>query len=83
MKKTYVLDTNVLLSDPNSLQAFEENDLIIPMVVLEELDRHKSRPDEVGRGAREVSRSLDDMRKQGSLLTGVKLNCGGDRKSVV
>lgn len=82
MKKTYVLDTNVLLSDPNSLQAFEENDLIIPMVVLEELDRHKSRPDEVGRGAREVSRSLDDMRKQGSLLTGVKLNCGGTLKIV-
>jgi predicted ribonuclease YlaK len=43
MKKTYVLDTNVLLSDSNSLFGFEEHDLVLPLIVLEELDRHKDR----------------------------------------
>ena len=78
-KKTYVLDTNVLLSDPTSIFAFEENDLIVPMAVLEELDRHKSRQDEVGRNARQVSRTLDDLRvSSGStLVKGVKLHSGG------
>ena len=77
MKKTYVLDTNVLLSDPNAIFSFQENDLIIPMAVLEELDAHKSRPDEVGRNARQVSRTLDDMRKNGSLINGIELPDGG------
>lgn len=77
MKKTYVLDTNVLLSDPNSLFSFEDNDLIIPMVVLEELDKQKSRQDEVGKNARHVSRSLDTLRSDGSLINGVKLRSGG------
>ncbi len=77
-KKTYVLDTNVLLSDPNSLFSFQENDLIIPLVVLEELDRHKSRQDEIGHNARRVSRTLDAMRGDGvSLTSGVKLPGGG------
>ena len=82
MKKTYVLDTNVLLSDPNSLSAFDDNDVIVPMAVLEELDRQKSRQDEVGRNARQVSRTLDDMRSSGSLITGVKLKSGGMLKVV-
>lgn len=83
MKKTYVLDTNVLLSDPNSIFSFQENDLIIPMAVLEELDRHKSRPDEVGRNARQISRTLDDMRAGGnSLIKGVPLREGGCLKIV-
>lgn len=78
VKKTYVLDTNVLLSDPNSLNSFEENDVIIPLLVLEELDKHKNRPDEVGRNARQVNRALDDMRKEDvSLMRGVKLPSGG------
>jgi len=76
-KKTYVLDTNVLLSDPNAIFSFEENDVVIPMIVLEELDRHKSRPDEVGRNARQVTRSLDNLRERGGLYQGVKLNEGG------
>lgn len=76
-KKTYVLDTNVLMSDPNSIFAFEDNDVIIPMVVLEELDRHKSRPDEVGRNVRQVTRSLDSLRERGSLESGVQLKEGG------
>jgi len=83
LKKTYVLDTNVLLSDPNSIHAFEENDVIIPMAVLEELDRHKSRPDEVGRNGRQVSRTLDDLReKGGSLVNGIPLRSGGLLKIV-
>lgn len=79
MKKTYVLDTNVLLSDPDAINAFQENDVIIPMAVLEELDKHKSRPDEVGRNARCVNRMLDDMRSetQDNLLNGVLLRGGG------
>jgi PhoH-like ATPase len=61
--KTYILDTNVLLSDPMALFSFEENDLVIPMIVLEELDRHKDRQDEVGRNARETSRKLNEITK--------------------
>jgi PhoH-like ATPase len=81
-KKTYVLDTNVLLSDPNSIHAFEENDVVIPMAVLEELDRHKSRPDEVGRNGRQVSRTLDGMREKGSLIRGIELPGGGKLRIV-
>jgi PhoH-like ATPase len=64
MKKTFVLDTNVLLSDPNALFSFEEHDLVLPMIVLEELDRHKDRQDEVGRNARETSRKLSTLVKE-------------------
>lgn len=77
MKKTYLLDTNVLLSDPTCLGKFQDNDLVIPVVVLEELDRHKSRSDEVGRNCREISRVLDDLAKNGSLKEGVELQGGG------
>lgn len=63
MKKTYILDTNVLLSDGNSLFGFEEHDVVLPLIVLEELDRHKDRQDEVGRNAREVVRKLADITK--------------------
>lgn len=79
-KKTYVLDTNVLLSDPNSIFSFDEHNVIIPMVVLEELDRHKSRPDEVGRNARQVTRALDNLRERGNLMDGVPLKEGGTLK---
>lgn len=76
-RKTYVLDTNVLLSDPNSLQAFDEHVVIVPLVVLEELDRHKGRNDEVGKNARQVSRALDAMRGLGSFVSGIALPNGG------
>lgn len=56
--KTYILDTNVLLSDGNVLSAFDEHNIVIPYIVLEEMDRHKDRPDEVGRNAREFVRKL-------------------------
>lgn len=77
MKKTYVLDTNVLLSDPDCLNAFEDNDLLLPLAVIEELDRQKSRQDEVGKNARSINRTLDSLRDKGSLFNGVKLVTGG------
>ena len=60
-RKIFVLDTNVLMHDPSSLFRFEEHDLFIPMVVLEELDAAKKGTSEVSRNARQVSRFLDDM----------------------
>ena len=82
MTKTYVLDTNVLLSDPDSINSFEDNNLLIPILVLEELDKHKTRNDDVGRNARQVSRALDAMRVDGSFHDGVKTRGGGIIKIV-
>ena len=70
-KKTYVLDTNVLLHDPRSLFGFDEHDVVIPLTVIEEVDKFKKDLDEVGRNARTVSRTLDDLRATGSLRDGV------------
>lgn len=80
MKKIYVLDTNVLLQDPNSVFAFEDNDVIIPAVVLEEIDSKKRNADELGRNARAVSRLLDGLRAKGRLFEGVALDNGGRLK---
>ncbi len=77
MKKTYVLDTNVLLHDPAAMLRFEDNDVVLPLTVIEELDRFKKRPEETGRNAREVSRTLDALRKEGSLTKKIPLNEGG------
>ena len=77
MKKTYVLDTNVLLHDPTALYAFEDNDIVIPMMVIEEIDDLKRRKDEVGRNARVVSRELDSMREKSVLSEGVSMPGGG------
>lgn len=77
MKKTFVLDTNVLLHDPNSLLAFTDNDVVIPIVVIEEIDRFKKEMTEVGRNAREVSRKLDRLREQAHLTEGVPTAGGG------
>ena len=73
MKKTYVLDTNVLLHDPLSLFQFDEHDVVIPAIVLEELDGKKRNMDEVGRNARETARVLDQLRTTGKLHDGVPL----------
>jgi PhoH-like ATPase len=78
MKKVFVLDTNVLLHDPRAISAFEDNDVVIPIVVIEELDKFKKGIDEMGRNARQVSRILDAYRQKGNLSKGVKLDCGGD-----
>ena len=77
MRKTYILDTNVLLHDPESLFSFEDNAIVLPLSVVEELDRIKRRSDEVGRNAREVSRRLDELRMSGRLSEGVGLANGG------
>ena len=80
MKKTFILDTNVLLHDVNSIYAFEDNDVVIPMVVIEELDTFKSEGDSRGKSARMVSRELDSLRSKGRLNEGVKLPKGGTLK---
>ena len=77
MNKIFVLDTNVLLHDPNALFAFGANEVIIPAVVLEEMDSKKRNADEIGRNARTVSRQLDRLREEGHLHSGVPLHNGG------
>ena len=77
MRKTFVLDTNVLLHDPESIFAFDEHDVLIPIYVLEEIDRFKRQETELGRSARKVSRSLDELRAEGLLNVGVELPNGG------
>jgi PhoH-like ATPase len=78
MKKVFVLDTNVLLHDPRAIFAFEDNDVVIPIVVIEELDKFKKGIDEIGRNARMVSRILDEYRQKGKLSQGVTLKGGGN-----
>ncbi|MBI5774532.1 MAG: PhoH family protein [Verrucomicrobia bacterium] len=75
--KNYILDTNVLLHDPNSLVSFQEHTVLIPIEVLEEIDRFKRESSELGQNARAVSRRLDGLRAQGHLSTGVALPNGG------
>lgn len=77
MKKTYVLDTNVLLHNPSSLFLFQDNDVVLPLAVIEEIDEQKKRQDEIGRNARQVSRELDRLRSRGSLAQGVVTDQGG------
>lgn len=76
-KKTFILDTNVLIHDPESIFNFENNEVIIPILVLEELDKFKSEGSERGRNARQVIRHLDSFRTKGSLADGVELDNGG------
>jgi PhoH-like ATPase len=77
MKKIYVLDTNVLLADFMSYRQFEDNIVIIPSTVLEEVDSKKKYMDSVGFNARAVGRELDELRKLGNLAEGVDLDNGG------
>lgn len=77
MKKIFVLDTNVLLHDPRALFAFTDNEVVIPLVVLDELDKKKNGHDEIARHARMTIRSLDDMREECSLHEGVATRVGG------
>jgi PhoH-like ATPase len=78
MKKNYVLDTNVLVHDPQAVFNFEDNDVVIPIFVIEEIDAFKRELSERGRAARMVSRYLDNFREQGGTLsTGVPLPGGG------
>ena len=75
--KTFVLDTNVLLHDPEALYKFEENTIVIPITVIEEIDKFKKDMNETGRNARHCSRLLDKLRKSGSLSKGITLETGG------
>jgi PhoH-like ATPase len=83
MPKTFVLDTNVLLHNPHSIESFADNVVILPMAVIEELDKFKTRGDELGRNAREVIRRLDAFRKAGRLGEGVEMENGGRLRIVV
>ena len=75
--KHFVLDTNVLLHDPNALFQFEEHVVVIPLTVIEEIDRFKKNNDETGRNARQAIRSLDGLREKGRLIEGVCWNESG------
>lgn len=77
MKKTYVLDTNVLIQSPYAIECFEDNDLVIPLVVVEELDGLKKADGEKGANARAAVRLLENHRQSGDLLEGVQLPGGG------
>ncbi|HEX2569036.1 MAG TPA: PhoH family protein [Polyangia bacterium] len=77
MRKNYILDTNVLLHDPLALFRFEDNTVIIPIYVLEEIDSFKKELSERGRNARQVARELDRCRSSGHLAEGVTLETGG------
>ncbi|HEY4952514.1 MAG TPA: PhoH family protein [Verrucomicrobiae bacterium] len=78
--KNYILDTNVLLHDPDSLLNFKDNHVLIPIEVIEEIDRFKRESTELGQNARAVSRMLDGFRAGGSLSEGVTLPNGGKLK---
>ena len=76
MKKTYLLDTNVLLTSADSIFSYKNNDIIIPLKVIEEIDKHKKRQDGVGANARITIRILDKLREDGNLYKGVKISEG-------
>jgi len=80
--KHFVLDTNVVLHNPDALYMFEDNEVVLPFAVLEELDKFKKAKDDVGRNAREVIRKLDHLRQQGHLSEGVTWNGVGGRVRV-
>ena len=77
MVKIYVVDTNILLQAPYAIESFEDNAVVLPMVVLEELDHFKKAEGEVGANARRVIRCLEQIRQKGDLLKGVPLGNGG------
>ena len=77
MQKTYVLDANVLLQAPYALESFEDNHIVLPLAVLEELDERKGADGEAGNNARHVLRFLERLRLQGDLVKGVTLPSGG------
>ena len=83
MRKHFVLDTNILLHDPDAIFGFDDNFVWIPIVVIEEIDTFKKDASELGRNAREVARQLDALRRLGSLTEGVAIKNGGVLKVVM
>lgn len=77
MKKIYVVDTNILIHAPEAILNFEDNEVVLPIAVLEELDGLKNAEQEKGRNAREAIRCLEKLREQGNLLEGVSTEMGG------
>lgn len=77
MQKTYVLDANVLLQAPYALESFEDNHIVLPLAVLEELDTLKGADGEAGNNARQALRFLEDLRLRGDLVKSVILPSGG------
>ena len=75
--KNYVLDTNVLLHDARAIYAFADNNVIIPIYVLEEVDTFKKDQSELGRNARQIARELDQFRSEGGLSHPQKMENGG------
>src|SRR3954465_16016691 len=81
--KHFVLDTNVLLHNPNALFMFADNEVIIPFDVIEELDKFKTNTDDLGRNARTVIRHLDRLREKGNLSEGVSIDSTGGHLRVI
>jgi len=75
-KRNYVLDTSVYLTDAESVFKFKNNDIFVPLKVLEEIDKNKKRHDSAGVNARRIIRILDDLRKKGNLQRGVRIDKG-------
>jgi PhoH-like ATPase len=75
-RKVFVLDTSVLLYDKNSIHSFKDNDVVLPLVVLDELDRFKGESGLLGESARYINRFLDELRPIGNLEKGVSLENG-------
>src|SRR5512137_1911671 len=77
MKKIYVIDTNVLVHDPEALLRFEDNEIVLPIAVIEELDGLKRGQGEIPASVRQALRLIDSFREQGNLSRGVPLPGGG------
>ncbi len=77
MKKYFVLDTNIILFDPQAIYKFNDHEVVIPLTVIEEVDHFKKDQNENGRNARHFSRMMDALRKKGHLGEGVPLDKGG------
>ena len=75
-KKIYVLDTSVYLTDSNCIESFQNNDIVVPLKVLDEIDKHKKRQDSVGIQSRSIIRKLDFLRTKGNLSKGVRISKG-------
>jgi PhoH-like ATPase len=82
MKKIYILDTSVLIHDPMAIYQFQDNDLILPIIVLEELDKIKKDNSQKAHNARLAVRELDNVKKEGNLCKGVKIGESGGSLSV-
>lgn len=77
VRKHFVLDTNVLLHNPNAIFMFDEHEIVIPLTVIEELDHFKKNTDDTGRNSRQVIRAIDKLRSEGYLFDGVAINDRG------